>query len=142
MDFTMGVGVNSLILLVSLQVRHMHRNHRSLFLLNVQKLNQAMLQGVVKVHRFVGLELHHSDMTVLYPKLSILDDKQRSLDPACISVESDFFVLDVSHDGDFFRDFKLASKLLDAANKVVGIVMSSNPVTVDENFDITTCTNH
>ena len=98
MDFAMGVGVNSLILLVSLQVRHMHRNHRSLFLLNVQKLNQAMLQGVVKVHRFVGLELHHSDVTILYPELSILDDKQRSLDPACISVEPDFFVLDVSHD--------------------------------------------
>lgn len=112
----MSVGVNSLILLVSLQIRHMHSDHCSLFLLDIQKFNEAVFQGVVEVHRFIGLKLHHGDVPILNPQLSVLNNEQRPLDSACIGIEPDFFVLYVPHNGDFFRDFKLTAKLLDAAN--------------------------
>ena len=52
MYLTMRVAVLSLIP----QVSQVHRNHRCLFLINVQELNQALLQCVAKVHALLGLK--------------------------------------------------------------------------------------
>lgn len=43
------------LLLVLVEVADVHRNHRRLFLFDVEELNQALLQRVIEVHALVLL---------------------------------------------------------------------------------------
>jgi hypothetical protein len=97
MDLAVSIRVYSLPLLILLQVRNMHGNHGRLFFLDIEKLDKSILQSVVKVHGFVCLEMHRSDVLVANFQFAIFHDEEWSLHPACVSVEADLFVLDVSH---------------------------------------------
>jgi len=120
----------------------MHGNHCSLFLFNVQELDEAIFQCIIKVHRFIALQVHGSDVLVLDLEITVFNDEKRPLDSACIRVEANLLVLDVSDNRHLFRDLERPAKLLDALDKVVRVVVGADPVAVDEDLDVPARSDH
>ena len=104
MDLTVGVGCA-----LSPEVLHVHGDHSGLFLLHVEELNESFLQGLVEVH---VLRLHLEHMCLLELDAAFVNDEEGPLDPACVRVEPDFFVQDVSHDGNLLGDLVHPSEFL------------------------------
>lgn len=107
-DFAVSIGVRPDVML---DIRNVHGDHRSLFLLDIEELNQPVLQGVVKVHALLGL--HRQDVLRTQSQLTLFHNKKRSLNSSGVGVEPDFFVGDVPDDGDFLGDLITAAKSLD-----------------------------
>lgn len=75
-------------------------------------------------------------MPLSHEDLVFLDDEQRPLNSSSIRVEPDLLVGDVADNRDFFGDLVASAKVLDALKKVIGVVVRSEPVAVDEDFDV------
>ena len=95
MDLAVGVGVEGAFML---QIRDMHRNHGGLFLLDVEILAQAVLDGVIEVHGVTLAAQKLLDVLLLEQDLSIVHDEQWSLNSAWVCEESHLLVGDVSDD--------------------------------------------
>ena len=142
MNLAMRVRVKvSLSLFIGLvQVGDMHRNHGSLFLLNVKELDKALLQCVVEVHALCLIQA--LDMLLFEKNLVSFNNKERSLDSTSISVEANLLVGYVSHDRHLLRDLIAPAQVLNLFEQKIRVIVCTEPVAVDENFDVFTRSNH
>lgn len=90
-----GVELGFLLLLGLVEVGDMHGYHSGLLLLDIQKLDKTVLEGVVKVHLTAPQGL---DVLLFEQDLVVLDDEERALHAARIRVETNLLVSDIAHD--------------------------------------------
>jgi len=98
----------------------MHCDHCGLLFFNIEELNQALLQRVVEVHNLGLWDTVHllisrkaGYVLLLESNQTLVNDEERSLNPTRVCVETKLSVLNVSHNGNFFRDLHLSSQIED-----------------------------
>lgn len=134
-----GVKLGFLLLLCLVEVGDVHRDHGRLFLFDIQKLDKAVLEGVIEVHlaTFQG-----RDVPLLEQDLVVIDNKERSLHSSSIRVETNLFVGNITDDGDLFWDLIGSPEGLHLSHQDVGVVVRAKPVSIHEDFHVFAGPNH